>query len=71
MIWSALRDKLRARGPIGFAADLAELAIAGAVLAVCEVGATIIEHINERRDRCDADCTVDRTSCRNAEEAGQ
>lgn len=46
MILAALRDKLRARGPLGFAADAAELACACGVIAawstLCGAGAVTV-----------------------------
>jgi len=37
VIWSALRQKLRARGPLGFARDAAELAASCYVVAAWQV----------------------------------
>ena len=75
MIWSALNDKLRTRGPVAFAADVAELAVATVVVGVAfastlvfAAGAIVIGALQKVGHRCDADCATDRTSCRNAEE---
>jgi hypothetical protein len=65
MIASALREKLRTRGLLAFAADAAELTIACGVLVVCAAGVAAIDLLAWPRRRQQTEAT----SCRNAEEA--
>lgn len=86
MILAALRAKFAARGPLGFASDAAELALActivgvsalamaGAALAAAVVGTPVLawELLARPREDSDVPSTTDdcATSCRNGEERG-